>query len=98
MPAAPGVDSPSSILGGEAFLARIYNAYKGMQALAGANVWNTALLIGWDEPGGTFHHVPPGPVPPPGRAGVVEQIAVTGVSRAGHDTEICLASVRSSGS
>ena len=31
----------------------------------GTNVWNTALLIGWDEPGGTYDHVPPGPVPPP---------------------------------
>ena len=62
----PGVDPPSSILGGEAFLARIYNAYKAMQSpTAGANVWNTTLLIGWDEPGGTFDHVPPGPVPPP---------------------------------
>ena len=27
----------------------------------GSNVWNTALLIGWDEPGGTYDHVPPGP-------------------------------------
>jgi hypothetical protein len=23
------------------------------------------FLIGWDEPGGTYDHVPPGPVPPP---------------------------------
>jgi phospholipase C len=61
----PGVEPPSSILGGEAFLARIYNAYKQMQSPAGSNVWNTALLIGWDEPGGTYDHVPPGPVPPP---------------------------------
>jgi phospholipase C len=60
----PGVDPPSSILGGEAFLARIYNAYKNMQSPAGANAWNTALLIGSDEPGGTYDHVPPGPVPP----------------------------------
>jgi phospholipase C len=61
----PGVDPPSSILGGEAFLARIYNAYQAMQSPAGSNIWNTTLLIGWDEPGGTFDHVPPGPVPPP---------------------------------
>ena len=26
----------------------------------GTNVWNTALLIGWDEPGGTYDHVAPG--------------------------------------
>jgi phospholipase C len=60
-----GVDPPSSILGGEAFLARIYDAYKAMRSSTGSNVWNTALLIGWDEPGGTYDHVPPGPVPPP---------------------------------
>lgn len=56
----PGVDPPSAVLGGEAFLAWIYNAYQAMQSPAGFNVWNTALLIGWDEPGGTFDHVPPG--------------------------------------
>jgi phospholipase C len=61
----PSADPPSSILGGEAFLARIYDAYRGMQSETGDNVWNTALLIGWDEPGGTYDHVPPGPVPPP---------------------------------
>ncbi len=59
------VDVPSSILSGEAFLQRIYDAYRGMRSPNGANVWNTALLIGWDEPGGTYDHVPPGPVPPP---------------------------------
>lgn len=59
------VDPPSSILGGEAFLARVYDAYRGMRSSSGANVWNTALLVGWDEPGGTYDHVPPGPVPPP---------------------------------
>jgi len=58
-------DPPSSILGGEALLSRIYHAYRSMRHDNGSNVWNTALLIGWDEPGGTFDHVPPGPVPPP---------------------------------
>jgi phospholipase C len=52
-------------LSGEAFLERVYNAYRSATSEDGANVWNTALLIGWDEPGGTFDHVPPGPVPPP---------------------------------
>jgi phospholipase C len=59
------VDSPSSMLGGEAFLERIFTVYRSATAETGANVWNTALLIGWDEPGGTYDHVPPGPVPPP---------------------------------
>jgi len=63
--AIQGIDPPSSILGGEAFLSRIYNAYKGMQSPDGPNVWNTALLIGWDEPGGTYDHVPLPVVPPP---------------------------------
>jgi len=59
------MDSPSSMLSGEAFLARVYRAYRSATSPTGANVWNTSLLIGWDEPGGTYDHVPPGKVPPP---------------------------------
>ncbi len=59
------MDNPSSMLSGEAFLARVYRAYRSATNTGGANVWNTPLLIGWDEPGGTYDHVPPGPVPPP---------------------------------
>jgi phospholipase C len=59
------MDNPSSLLSGEAFLARVFSAYRSATSETGANVWNTALLIGWDEPGGTYDHVPPGPVPPP---------------------------------
>jgi phospholipase C len=60
-----GLDPPASTLAGEAFLGRVFNAYRSATSRSGANVWNTALLIGWDEPGGTFDHVHPGPVPPP---------------------------------
>jgi phospholipase C len=60
-----GFDPPSSMLGGEAFLERVYNTYRSMTGPSGTNVWNTALLIGWDEPGGTYDHVAPGSVPPP---------------------------------
>jgi len=59
------LDTPSSTLSGDAFLERVFNAYRSATSETGANVWNTALLIGWDEPGGTYDHVPPGPVPPP---------------------------------
>ena len=59
------MDSPSSMLSGEAFLARVFAAYRSATSETGVNVWNTALLIGWDEPGGTYDHVPPPPVPPP---------------------------------
>ena len=59
------MDSPSSMLSGEAFLERVFTAYRSATSADGPNVWNTPLLIGWDEPGGTYDHVPPGPVPPP---------------------------------
>lgn len=72
-----GLDSPSSILSGEAFLERVYNAYRSATSETGANVWNTALLIGWDEPGGTYDHVPPGPVPPPDPAGSAGEFGFT---------------------
>jgi phospholipase C len=61
----PGDGQPVLDAGGEAFLKRVFNAYRSATSETGANVWNTALLIGWDEPGGTYDHVPPGPVPPP---------------------------------
>jgi Phosphoesterase family len=60
-----GLDPWSAMLGGEAFLERVFNVYRSATAEPGTNVWNTTLLIGWDEPGGTYDHVPPGPVPPP---------------------------------
>ena len=59
------IDPPSSILAGESFLARIYDAMKGARSSVGSNAFNTTLFIGWDEPGGTYDHVPPGPVRPP---------------------------------
>src|SRR5262245_60202206 len=62
---ADTLDPPSSVLGGEAFLERIFDAYRSATSGSGTNVRNTALLIGWDEPGGTYDHVPPGAAPPP---------------------------------
>ena len=59
------VDPPSSILGGEAFLARVYESIRSAASDNGSNAYNTLFFIGWDEPGGTYDHVPPGAVPPP---------------------------------
>lgn len=59
------VDPPSSILAGEAFLEELFTCYRGMASDTGANVYNTTLFVGWDEPGGTYDHVPPGPAVPP---------------------------------
>ena len=53
---------------------RIYDAYRGMRSADGANVWNTTLLIGWDEPGGTYDHVAPGPVPAPDKGAPAGQM------------------------
>jgi phospholipase C len=63
-------DPPSSTLAGETVLKRVSTAYRSATSETGANIGNTALLIGWDEPGGAYDHVPPdyappGQVPPP---------------------------------
>jgi phospholipase C len=59
------VDPPSAIRSGENFLARIYKAIKSADSAEGSNAYNTTFLIGWDEPGGTYDHVAPGPAAPP---------------------------------
>ena len=59
------IDPPSSIRAGDAFLERVFNAYRSATSASGSNVWNTTLLIGWDEPGGTYDHVPPDRSPRP---------------------------------
>jgi phospholipase C len=69
------IDPPSSVLGGEAFLGRVYDAIRSAASAEGSNVFNTVLFVGFDEPGGTYDHVPPGSVPspqpgsPPGQLG-----------------------------
>ncbi len=63
-PDAP-IDPPSSLLGGEELLARIYDAVRSSVSERGSNAWNTLLLITFDEHGGTYDHVPPPLVPPP---------------------------------
>ncbi|HMK98680.1 MAG TPA: alkaline phosphatase family protein [Acidimicrobiales bacterium] len=68
------MDPPSSILAGEAFLARIYRAVRSGAATSGSNALNTLLLVGFDEPGGTYDHVPPGAVPPPDPGGPPGQL------------------------
>jgi phospholipase C len=71
------MDRPSSMLAGEAFLERVLTAYRSAISETGPNVWNTPLLIGWDEPGGTYDHVPPGAVPPPDPSGPAGELGFT---------------------
>ena len=59
------VDPPSSVLAGEAFLGQIYSAVRTAHSQEGSNYLNTTLLVSFDEPGGTYDHVPPPRVPAP---------------------------------
>ena len=59
------VDSPSSLLGGEALLAKVYDAVRASSSRRGSNAFNTLLMVNFDEHGGCFDHVPPPPAPPP---------------------------------
>ena len=67
-------DPPSSILGGEALLARIYSAIRGSSTTGGSNFANTLFLVCFDEHGGTYDHVPPRRVPPPDPAAPAGQM------------------------
>ena len=91
----PGIDvlmdPPSSILAGEAFLARIYDVVRTAASPGGSNALNTVLLVGFDEPGGTYDHVPPGPVPPPDPAAGPGQLGF-GFDRSGYRVPAVLVS------
>ncbi|MCX4985894.1 alkaline phosphatase family protein [Streptomyces sp. NBC_00572] len=68
-------DAPSSLLGGEALLAKIYDAVRSSTSTEGSNALNTLLMVVFDEHGGTYDHVPPpatvapDPGAPPGQMG-----------------------------
>ena len=67
-PPAPLFDHivlPSNVLAGEQLIATVYNAIKSSNSPTGNNWRNTALLITFDEGGGCYDHVSPGPAPTP---------------------------------
>ena len=68
------VDPPSSLLGGEAYLAKIYDAIRASSTSGGSNFANTLLLVTFDEHGGTYDHVTPPPAPPPDPAAPAGQM------------------------
>jgi len=70
-------DSPSSLLGGEALLATIYNAIRSSSSSRGSNYLNTLSLVVFDEGGGTYDHVAPPTAPPPNPAAPVGQMGFT---------------------
>lgn len=68
----PGLalDTPSALLGGEAFLAKLYDAIRSADSEKGSNWWNTLFMVVFDEHGGTYDHVvPPKASPPDPNAG-----------------------------
>jgi phospholipase C len=72
------VDPPSSLLGGDALLAKVYDAVRSSpQALS------TLLLVTFDEHGGTSDHVPPPRVVPPGGPGATQGQLGFGFDRSG---------------
>jgi phospholipase C len=70
-------DPPSSLLGGEALLAQIYDAIRTSTASGGSNYLNTLLMIVFDEAGGTFDHVAPPSATPPVVAAPAGQMGFT---------------------
>lgn len=70
-------DPPSSLLGGEALLAKIYGAIRSSASSTGSNVYNTLLLVAFDEAGGTYDHVAPPAAPPPNSAAPAGQMGFT---------------------
>lgn len=70
-------DPPSSLLGGEALLAQVYNAVRSSTSARGSNYLNTLLLVAFDEAGGTYDHVAPPPAPPPDSAAPPGQMGFT---------------------
>jgi phospholipase C len=68
------LDPPSALLGGEALLAKIYEAVRSSASPDGSNAFNTLLMVNFDEHGGTYDHVPPPLAPPPDPAAAPGQL------------------------
>ena len=70
---ALGLPLPDTIVGGERLLAQVYESVRTASSSSGSHWANTALLVTFDEHGGTFDHVPPPgaavPDPTPGEMG-----------------------------
>jgi phospholipase C len=62
---ALGIRPPDTLIGGERLLDKVYRSVRDGSAMSGSNWSNTALLVTFDEHGGTFDHVPPPAAMPP---------------------------------
>lgn len=59
----------SDVRAGELLLHQVYSAIRGSRSANGSNALNTMLLVTFDEHGGTYDHVAPGPAAPPDASG-----------------------------
>ena len=59
----------SDVRAGDLLLHNVYEAMRSSRSAKGSNALNTMLLVTFDEHGGTYDHVPPGPATPPDRSG-----------------------------
>lgn len=55
----------SDVRAGDALLHSIYEAIRASKSAKGSNAMNTMLFVTFDEHGGTYDHVAPGPATPP---------------------------------
>lgn len=62
----------SDVRAGDALIHDIYSAIRTSTSEVGSNYLNTALLITFDEHGGTYDHVPPPAATPPDSSGAGE--------------------------
>jgi phospholipase C len=69
------LDPPSALLGGEALLAKIYDAVRSSSSPDGSNAYNTLLMVNFDEHGGNYDHVAPPAAPPPDPSASPGQLA-----------------------
>ncbi len=56
----------SDVRAGDLLLHQIYSAIRSSRSATGSNAMNTMFLVTFDEHGGTYDHVAPGPAVPPG--------------------------------
>jgi phospholipase C len=59
------VGATSDVRCGDLLLHQIYSAVRTSAATSGSNALNTLMLVTFDEHGGTYDHVPPGPARTP---------------------------------
>jgi phospholipase C len=67
----------SDVRAGEALLHSVYSAVRTARSASGSNAMNTALLVTFDEHGGTFDHVPPPSAVPPTSDGAAGEMGFT---------------------